>query len=422
MPSKTRALLAITIGLLAGAAVWAWPVGPLWHAGPDVGRLDGFSADGRIVVTTRTPYRQNPEVFRWDAATGSLLSRVEMAYADSKSLKLAWPSRDGSMVLVGEGKDLDLIGPRFQSGTWFLHDGMSGKRLPGPIAGVAMVGPGAFSPDGRWFVGRRGDPDGGFKSLGWVDVFSAETGELILHQPDKDGLRASACMFDPSGATALVFWDREGGADHRWQTLQIVELPSGKERRVIRVPWRTMLRAERWDGRFLEMIAREPDKPVGAGQWWTCFYDLAQEQVGESVEDPVLRTRVDDVSKRINWISGPDWLIYFNFESQPEKRTGIGGWFDWLATRVVNDQDRRSQFVQVMIADRTSGAIRYRLPRLVSLSLMPSADGRLLACGADAIEVWSTSPPVRWPNALAAGAAAAGLIVIVRRYKRVKSV
>jgi hypothetical protein len=327
MPSKARSLLALFTSIVAAGFVYGWPVGPLWRAGPDAGRLDGFSSDGRIIVTTRVQYQKSPEVRRWEATTGKLLSNVEMQCSDAKSLKDAWPSNDGSMVLVGEGKPVTPSVASFETGIWFLHDGITGKRLLGPFPDVASFGGRhAFSADGRWFRGLRGDPGGGYKSLSGPDVFSTDTGKLVFRQSDKDGMVAGGCMFDPTGRSALLFWDKKDG-DDRWQTVQVVELPSGKEGRLIQLPWRTMVRSQRWDGRFLEMIAREPDKPIGDAQWWSCTYDLSQEPAEEPAEDPVLQTRVDDAGKRINWMNGSNWLIYFHFESRPPKRRGLAaGW------------------------------------------------------------------------------------------------
>lgn len=69
-------ILAIVTGILAATAVWAWPDRPLWRSGPNVGRLEGFSPDGRWLFTTRNPPRTvdgfpNPEVrspARWSPA------------------------------------------------------------------------------------------------------------------------------------------------------------------------------------------------------------------------------------------------------------------------------------------------------------------------------------------------------------------
>src|SRR5262245_18698026 len=196
-------ILAALAGVVAAVVVWAWPVGPRWRSGPEAGRLEGFSPDGGTLVTSRVPpgnglTSPNPEVSRWDADTGALLSRAEFPCAAPFFVMQVRPSADGRLALVGEGVPPDVTRADLASGQWYLHDAVTGQRLAGPIRGVAGVGPGAFSPDGRWFKGIRGDPHGGFSKLGSIDIYSSETGGLIVELPDQDGMRAFP-YFPPDG-------------------------------------------------------------------------------------------------------------------------------------------------------------------------------------------------------------------------------
>src|SRR5579864_2189966 len=88
---------AALIGACAAWAAWAWPASPLWRSGPEVGLVEGFSPDGQVVVATRVPqsadgiHFPDPEVCRWDAATGAVLSRTRFV-CDARSAKAAQPS------------------------------------------------------------------------------------------------------------------------------------------------------------------------------------------------------------------------------------------------------------------------------------------------------------------------------------------
>src|SRR5262249_40584568 len=113
---KRRYILATLAGTLAAAAVWCWPVQPLWQSGPNPETLVDFSPDGQLVVTCPPPYSQAPAVSRWDAATGKLLSRVEIPRARPGNPCLLWPSPDGRRAVLGESPKMDLLDPNFKGG------------------------------------------------------------------------------------------------------------------------------------------------------------------------------------------------------------------------------------------------------------------------------------------------------------------
>src|SRR5437660_389248 len=90
---------AILAGLAAAAVVWFSPIGPVWRSPPKAGRLEGFSPDGQILITTNVvPHwgysDPNPELCRWDAATGRLLGRVKLACPELEVVKGVRPSGD----------------------------------------------------------------------------------------------------------------------------------------------------------------------------------------------------------------------------------------------------------------------------------------------------------------------------------------
>src|SRR6266568_3949245 len=143
---KARHILAFLAGVLAAAAVWCWPISPLWRIGPVLGWLHGFTPDGRTVITWSgedKPGKANPVMSRWDADSGRLISRVELPCAKHAGLRHfneVCPSPDGSRVLVGEGSPYTGGTPlNFSTGEWFVHDGLTGQRLSGPIPGVNRV-------------------------------------------------------------------------------------------------------------------------------------------------------------------------------------------------------------------------------------------------------------------------------------------
>src|SRR5262245_56011607 len=105
-------ILALLAGFLAGAGVVAWPLTPLWRSGSKAGRLEGFSPDGQVLVTSFIPPADSsgfsgPEVRRWDAATGELLSRIRLPGVDPQAVKGVRLSPDGRVAVVGEGQPVD---------------------------------------------------------------------------------------------------------------------------------------------------------------------------------------------------------------------------------------------------------------------------------------------------------------------------
>jgi hypothetical protein len=412
-------ILAAAAGGLAAAITWAWPAGPSWTSGREAGRLEGFSPDGRVLVTWSVPDIKDgrfpePVVSRWDAATGRLLGRVEMPCADPLRVKAVRPSSDGTAALVGEGFPPEPGRLDFGTGRWYLHDAVSGRRRTGPIAGLALVPPAAFSPDGRWFWGLRGEPDKGFQGLAGIGIFSADTGELVLAPPTRNDQTAGSCLFAPDGDTVAVWRvEKDKPRETARHTIQVVELPAGRERRRVDLPTRSWIRADKWDGRYFEAVADAPGDSSGEVRRRHAF-DFTKDPVGKGVEDPLLvETPSSDVSGPVYWLAGPGWAARFTIV-RPDSPGPVGTWWSRVATRLGTGREpHRGPGVTARFVDRATGATRYELPRVVGHPCVVSPDGRRLACAGDgeSVEVWDTDPSLRWPWALVLGVAAAGCVL-----------
>jgi hypothetical protein len=412
-------VLAVAAGGLLGGAVWLWPVKALWRSPPQAGFPRGFSPDGRIVVTRLVPSQRHlspdlsvmrlvpaqrhlpPVVSRWDTETGKLLSKAYMQCEHPTRIKEVRPSPDGRLALVGEGFNSDPTREDFESGEWFLHDGMTGKRFAGPIPDVSFVPVEPFSPDGRFFWAMR-DPEAWPRPS---SIHSGATGELLFALPDRDRLEGVA--FAPDGETVAVLWLSKDEAAH---LVRIIELPSGKERRKLQLPQRDWVMLGKWDGRQFEAVAFEASEV----RWFT--FDLAQDVV-EGVEDPLRKESMDKGEPNV-WIAGESWVAYVTPVPPPEPPDNPGWWerlTTWMGARPALAQ---SPQLSVRLADRLTGETRYEL-------LQPSgpcfitADGRRLACAAEneAVEVWDLDPPPRWPRALAAGAVIALAVLALGRWR-----
>ncbi len=413
-------VLAVAAGGLTAAAVWFWPVSPLWRSPPQAGRLWGFSPDGRIVVTSLVPLVQHlpPVVSRWDAETGKLLSRAVMPCKYPTRIKEVRPSPDGRLALVGEGFNLDPLGQRadFETGEWFLHDGVSGERRSGPMPDVAFVPVQPFSPDGRLFRGMRDDPQ---PWSGPSSFYFSATGKLAFALRHSDDLRAGTGLFAQDGETlAIIWWSRA----EKTHAVQIIELPSGKERRWFDLPLGREANLRKWDGRYLAALLREPNGPQDSAAWRTFTFDLSQD-VPEAVEDPMLAPGPDKRGP-FAWFAGEDWVAYFTFVPRTESSGGRPGWWEkfrgWLG---YGGSPSRSGIVVVRVADRTTGKTRYDLRQPLGHPCFMTTDGRRLVCQGvdDSVEVWEMDPPLRWPKALAAGTAVALTVLGLGRWRSTRS-
>jgi hypothetical protein len=426
-------LLATLSGAAMATAIWLWPVKPIWRSGPGVGYLQGMSPDGRVLVTTvdtrldRRP--ADPLVCRWDAETGQLISKVSMKCSDPANYiyNYVWPSGDGLHALVGEGTpSLAPSSGRFgyyNGGICYLHDGITGRRLFGPIPDVIQAPDHPFSQDGQWFIGQRGDPNVGLRSLGGCDIYATKTGERIIALPDRDGLKATTCLFAPDSATVAVCWSPNDKKDSgRPLRIEILELPSGKLLRQFDLPMRQWVQMEKWDGQRLtamDIVAGEP--PDGRiRQGWV--FDTSNDPVGNGVADPMLQGVSGPKGRHSHWVEGHECVAIYSRVPLREP-SQLDSWREWVAANTGLDvaSDRRDG-VSIKILSRSDGEARYTLPRLVGFGISIPPDGRRLACYSntlnDGIDVWDIDPPPRWPWALAAGLSASAVFLAIGRWRR----
>lgn len=410
-------ILTALAGSVVGAAVGLWPAGPMWRSGPDAGRLEGFSPDGAVLFTSRTPHWNwidrcpDPEILRWDVATGRLLARVALPCTEQSTVRLVRLSADGQTALVGEGRLKNPTQLNFETGEWYLHDGVTGTRQAGPVPGIARASD--LSPDGRWFVGTRGHAAGGWKALGGEDIYSSADGARAVSLSEENGLKVAGCQFAPDGATVAVWWS---GKDQ--PIIQVLDLPSGRERGRVQLPPRPWVRIDKWDGRRLEAVEREPEDPSGQSLWRAWSFDLSQQPVGEGIANPLLSVPVRDAAGRHFWIDGSEWVVYGTLVAPPPP---LPWWWDRFHKALgLSRPPGRQLLSTARLVDRATGATRYKLPHAVGHPLRMSPDGQRLACmgDGDSVEVWDMDP-LRWPWAIAAGvAASAGVLALGRGRRR----
>lgn len=419
--SKRACILAAFLGLLIGGAVWLWPQGPIWVSEAGAGRIVGFSSDRKVLLTCSDSERVEQQVSRWEVETGRLLSRAAMEGAQPQAildLCAVRPSPSSNVALVGEGVQ-DVALSELITGSWFLHDATTGRRVRGPLAGVKHVSSqDPFSQDGRWFAAYRGDPTSGARAYHALGIYSAQTGDCVIDVSAEPGGLAT-CRFAPDGRSAAVcLTPKDSKADDRWLVVRLFELPSGRLLRHAEIRCSAPLWVHDWDGRHLGVI-----KTSHEGRQ-RVVYDLSEDPLPTGRPDPVIRDQVNAVGSKVHfhWQVGHDWAAFF-IDVPNTRRPGITGWLDWLAERI--DGQRKGRNSEVRIVDRATGVTRFELPRPVARNLVFSADGKRLACPtgrADSFEVWDLDPPPRWPFALASGSVAAAMLLALGKWRRHRAV
>lgn len=427
--NKTWYVLAVLVAVLPMACVIVWPDGPRWISPPNVEFAGPFSPDGRIVVTYQTPMGSrgsfpDPTICRWDARSGRLLSRATLPGSDPNAIKSVRPSGDGTVVLVGEGRLASLVSPNFETGAWYLHDGVTGERRLGPLPDIAAAGPSCFSDDNRWFVAYRGDPDGGLAALRGPCIHASVTGKRVFPLPGTSDSTWQMCHFAPDGNSAILggFTRAPGGGIGRTISVQIIELPSGQEVRSLSLPEGNWMSITAWDGRYLDATRSHTDA-TGLQSEQNCRFDLSSDNPGPPLEDLSLASVPHPARGGTNyWMAGPDWITYVSMVPPPGPPTGLEKELErlrkWLG---LYTPSMNGILLQVRIMDRPSGRLRREFPCHLIHPCFVSADGQLLICrGVDrCIEVWDTYPPLRWPWGMAAGLILGGSVLALgRRFKK----
>src|SRR5262249_8429255 len=116
----------------------------------------------------------------------------------------------------------------------------------------------------------------------------------------------------PDGESVAVDWvvgpRKEEKLDQH--NIQVVELPSGRERHRFAVPHNMEIKS--WDGRRLETIGTGYAESRNEYVFHSTFYfDLAEDPVGDGVEDPLLCGNWDEVETTW-WKEGPGWVAFFH--------------------------------------------------------------------------------------------------------------
>jgi hypothetical protein len=165
-----------------------------------------------------------------------------------------------------------------------------------------------------------------------------------------------------------VDWVPKDQKDNNQHTGQVVELPSGQERRRFELPQRPWVKITKWDGQRLEAIVSSPAGPANESLWSTCLFDLSHDPVGDGVEDPLGHGDVDGAKERF-WQYGPDWVAYIRVLPPPGPPTKVQLWKDWLLAKIGMGRAPASGLkVTARFVDRASGATRYELPSPLQLS------------------------------------------------------
>ncbi len=429
---KCRHVFAVLAAVFAAALVWLWPQQPLWRSPANVGRLESFSPDGSVIVTSLTPPpdvngNPDPVVYRWNAQLGELVSRVELPCTERKAIKRVLPSADGRLALVGEGASSSPARGDFHSGDWFLHDAITGRRLSGPIPKLTearletVFYPTLFSPDGQWFHGRRIRTDKGIKMC--AEVFSATTGDLVLSCAP-DGYGCIVWSIAPDGSSAAISLAAINGRIKGIpDAVMIVELPSGKELRRFDLPFDSIIGINHWDGRRLHTTLRSPNGPNGIKVLSSLTFDTTLEPIGEGVGDPMLVAEFPNDGQPKYWLDGSESVAYVQILSGLDI-VQTRPWYQearqWLAKHVgVSYTPPRGVHVSVNVVNRQSKATTFVSPQPLGHPVMVSPSGRLLACATDdnGIAVWDTNPGPRWAWSLAAGFGALAVFWLLGRVR-----
>jgi hypothetical protein len=406
-----RYALAVAAGLAAAAGTWVWLEGPTWRssaAGP--GTLPHFSRDGRTLTTCHgqelkpgAPFA--PRLVRWDVATGRMLADVPVAWEGPPPAMPEWAAftflPDDARVLVG----VPLRDPPRHHYVYYTYDAATGQRLAGPVQADHWMQD--CSDDGRWFMARQDN----YKGLA---VVAAATGETALRLGPGPDAHPWSVAFAPGGGRVAVHWRPEKGSGPH--AVVIHELPSGRELRRLPLPDRPWQRVNEWrgDGRLYAEV-NDPD-PSGPRSYFRRSYSfsLADADFGAERPEPLLAGHVaGGGGGQTFWEAGPGWVAHIDLLGA--RRSPVEQALDWLDRRLGTSlAPRPVGRGRVRMLDAATGAARCELP-LVTYPCAVSPDGRWVAAGGEAIEMWAVPPPRKGLWAAGAGLLAAGVMLLVAR-------
>jgi hypothetical protein len=267
--------------------------------------------------------------------------------------------------------------------------------------------PCAFSSDSRWYWVQHwaGDED-----RDGLHIIETATGKSILRLPNKKEYSLRDCCFAPDGNALAVHYCKEGNdvAEH---FVQIVELPTGKERCWFRLPdgdWKRLLK---WAGSrvYAEVVQQGPTPGDSLDRIFS--FDLAAETIGEGREEPLLRGN-DDGTTFVKCDIDRGWLVRIQQGPRPKTLKDelldrldqtLGTWFRVMGNR---DQDiGEMDYATLRFVDPVTGRFLHQISIQAGSRFTISADGKRVAStkwNGD-IELWDADPRSRWPLAVAAG-------------------
>jgi hypothetical protein len=408
--------IAVFLGALTGSGCLYWPASPRWRSPAGIGQVRDFSADSTVLVTVAIPGLNKPpcteaEVFCWDVATGKISRQVKFEPSKAVQSLCVRPSLGGDVVLLGEDHGIPPLDPLFR-GIWFVHDGRSGARCGGPIPEVAFVD--AVSPDGKWFVGRRGALNAGSEVLTSSAVFSTQSGQSACELSDQQ--KRPLGLFAPDGATALLFSSpKEAFEEHTGLVAEIMELPAWRILKRCELPAiAKQCRFDFWDGRFLRgnVVRTEMGRRQTSHR---CRIDLMREPITTATNIPIS----PDTSNVVPLDGEADLGLRAERVDLNEVAPQVNVWRQFLE-RLGAQSPNHGNLLRVQVVDNHTGVIRFSLPRPVhpSVLLSPDAESLVTTVENDGIEVWDTREPVRWPYAALANLLVSGGVLGLGAWKR----
>jgi hypothetical protein len=411
------------MGLLGAAAAWFWPATPLWRRASHAGtRILGFGPGDRTLYTSDR-LGEGPStarVCRWDAATGELLEEVVVRPVTDTEIFGVSMGPDGATLLVAEIEFIKTPTGSRPVSVCFLRDLKTGQLRAGRVAEVGQLGSNPFSPDGRWFWFYHASPKSqpGVNHFDGIEIISTASGENIATLRERDEEFPVDCCFSPDGRALAVRWCKLKTPAAR-HSVEIIEVPSGKERRRFELPDQPWHRLYKLVGDRLYAEAYIVDTTAGQRRAFrrTYSFDLGAESIGDGTEEPLLGG-MDDIVAGGNdtWEEGADWVAHLRLGfSRPRP------WERWLqkTSALVGLESMPEAHVRLRFLDRATGEVRSELADCVTFPCCISSDGKRVACVRHSghVEVWSTEPQRRWPWTVAAGIAAAAPVLAWGRWR-----
>ncbi len=423
---KCRYAFAVFTAVSAAALVWLWPQQPLWRSPANVGRLNCFSPDGAVVVTTFAPPHEkqiypDPVISRWDAVTGDPLSRVVLNCSEPLIPKRTFPAQNGLLAIV-EKTILETIHER-ERRKCLLYDATTGLRCPLSIPDEDLMLP-LLSPNGRWFHGRHyGQSEKGPDIF--AKIYSVSTGELVL-TCRREGYSPVVLSFASDDSIAVISeWEMVRSMKEMKCTVLVVELPSGKELYRVDLPQGMGVLDGRWETPWLRTTLMNAAGEGEVRSESSLTFNTSQNPIGPGIADPMLVAEYSVGETREYFQDGLESVAYFKTHKQSASPPWYQGAQQWLvknlaiAAPAANNPNIET-YVNVRVVNRQTKATTYESLQPLRIPCLVSPSGRLLACATDdnGIAVWDTNPGPRWPWSLAAGFGVLAVFWLLGRFNQ----